>query len=143
MKKSILSVCLVTAVLMVGCMFLLFKIPRNEEKPDFYWIPEESGFVDYKIRNEKIIFSYTICFVNNLDEDISVAISAKFEESETRDWIQCNDFIMGCDEQGNMKYEVVKSKEKKNVIFHFEGDYISSNVNTSLSFPNELILTTR
>ena len=143
MKRFFLSMCLITAFFMGGCMSLLSKMPRNEGETDFYWIPEESGFVDYQIRNDKIIFSYSICFVNDSEEDIAVAVSAKFKESEIKDWIQCEIFILGCDEDGNMKYELIESKGKKNVVFYFEGKYISSNVNTNLSFPDELILTTR
>lgn len=121
----------------------LSKTSYDEGETDFYWISENSYFVDYKIEENKIIFSYSICFKNDSDSDISVAVSARFKKSELNNWIKYQDFFMGYDEDGNMKYGVVKAREQKNVVFYFEGEYISSDINTKLSFPDELIITTR
>ena len=134
-------VTIVVIIAAIGSIPLLSDT-QQKEATDFYWIPEESYFVDYKIKNNKVIFSYSICFVNNSEEDVTVAVSANFKKNEIKDWIKYKNFFMGYDENGIMKSELIKSKEKENVIFYFEGEYISDKINTNLSFPNELILTT-
>ena len=134
-------VTIVVIIAAIGSIPLLSDT-QQKEATDFYWIPEESYFVDYKIKNNKVIFSYSICFVNNSEEDVTVAVSANFKKNEIKDWIKYKNFFMGYDENGIMKSELIKSKEKENVIFFFEGEYISDKINTNLSFPNELILTT-
>ncbi len=145
MKKSffIPLVLIVITLIFAGCFSSKVFKKADAEIPEFRWIPEESHFVDYEIQNDKVIFSYSICFVNDSNEDISVAVSAQFKKAEIKNWIQYESFFMGYDEKGNMKYQLVKAQEKKNVVFYFEGKYVSDNVNTNLSFPDELILTTR
>lgn len=148
MKKIILTVSIITVLLLIiGCMSMLLFLSSNtlndEGKSDFYWIEEESYFVDYVIENNKIVFSYSINFVNNSDSDVSVSVSTKFRKSEICKWIKYQDYFIGYDEYGNMKYETIKAGEQKNIIFYFEGDFISDNINTKLSFPNELIITTK
>ena len=93
--------------------FFLSKIPSGEDKTDFYWIPEKSHFVDYKIEKNKIIFSYSICFINDSESDVSVAVSAKFKKSEINKWIKYQSFFMGCDKDGNMKYSIIKAGEER------------------------------
>ncbi len=149
MKKLIftLSLIIVFLLFVIGGIFLvsffLSETRSDEEKTDFYWIPEKSYFVDYKIEKNKIVFSYSICFINNSESDVSVAVSAKFKKSEINKWIKYQSFFMGCDKEGNIKYNIIKAGEQKNVVFYFEGEYISRNINTELSFPDELIITTR
>ena len=90
MKKCYISIILLISIVLCGC-----NMNTQKEKSRFYWIPEESYFVDYKIIEDKIIFSYSICFVNDWDEDYSVDISAKFKKSELRNKITGNKYTGG------------------------------------------------
>ena len=132
MKKCYISIILLISIVLCGC-----NMNTRKEKSRFYWIPEESYFVDYKIIEDKIIFSYSICFVNDWDEDYAVDISAKFKKSELKNWIEYKKFYLGTSTDN-----VVKGHSKKNIIYYFEGKYLDGKMNTNISFPTEIILST-
>lgn len=107
------------------------------------WLKEESYFVDYEITSANTIkFRYSICLVNDTEDDITVSLSAKFEKNELKGWVEQDDFFLGCDENGNWLYQEIKGGEKKNVIFVFEGKYLGGDPNENLSFPSELMVMT-
>ena len=103
------------------------------------WNPEESYFVDYEINGEKIKFRYSICFHNHTSEPTEIGISAKFNKRELNGWLRYEGFFIGTDDRGILKYGLIKPKEKINIIYTFEGDYLGGTVNDSLSFPEELM----
>lgn len=107
------------------------------------WIPESSYFVDYQVTGDKIKFRYSVCYYNNTLDRIDIGIAAKFNKKELRGWLKYESFFFGMDDDGDMKYETVNPKEKKNIVFCFEGDYLGGSVNRNLSFPEEIILVTK
>ncbi len=143
-KTAPLYIAIGIAIIAIGAIltFLLSGIfQKGEEEKSFYWLPEESFFVDYDIVDEKTIkFRYTICFVNNLDVDTTISLSAKFDKKELAGWVVQTDGFMGCDENGELLYKEIKQGEKEFVTVTFEGKYLGGEVNENLSFPEELIL---
>ena len=133
MKKFCFAIAFVLlfSTLLSGCDI------NEGNKSKFYWIPEESYFVDYKIIDDEVVFSYSICFVNEWDEDYAVDISAKFKKTELRNWIEYKGFYLGTSTDN-----VIKGNSKKNIIYCFEGKYLGGKVNTDISFPTEIILST-
>lgn len=103
------------------------------------WIPEESYFVDYEINGEKIKFRYSICFHNHTSEPTEIGICAKFNKRELNGWLRYEGFFIGDDNDGLLKYGLIKPKEKTNIVYTFEGDYLGGTVNENLSFPEELM----
>ena len=104
------------------------------------WIAKDSYFVDYKITGDKIKFRYSVCYYNDTLDPIDIGMAAKFNKRELRGWLKDENFFFGMDDDGNMKYETINPKEKKNIVFCFEGDYLGGSVNKNLSFPEEIIL---
>lgn len=49
-------------------------------------------------------------------------------------------FFEGCDENSELLYEEIKSGEKENVVFVFEGEYLGGEIKQDISFPEEIIL---
>lgn len=137
MKKIIISFIVIPLFLMAGCMS---QSPQNNQKSSFYWIPEESGFLNYEIIGKKIIFSYSICFVNDSNEEQTVSLSAKFKPKELKGWVKETGFFIGNDEKGNLLNEKIPARSKEKLTFFFEGEYLGGKVNTNLSFPDEIIL---
>ncbi len=146
MKKQLIPAIVISAILIISCglgvwmVFSVFDKPeQTDENNTLRWIAEESCFVDYEIVEDTVKFRYSICFENNSDEDDTISILAKFKKSELKDWIKADEFIFGCDETGERLHEKIKQGEKKNVVFVFEGEYLGGEVNTNLSFPDEIM----
>ncbi len=146
MKKQLIPTIIISTILIIVCcfgawiVFSIFDTPeQNDNSNTLHWIAEESYFVDYEIIGDTVKFRYSICFENNSDEDDTISILAKFKKSELKDWIKADEFIFGCDETGERLYEEIKKGEKKNVVFVFEGEYLGGEVNTNLSFPDEIM----
>ena len=128
---------LLVLVLMILCASCDFA-PQESK---FYWIPEESFFVDYEITENKTVrFRYSIALVNDYDASVTASVSAKFKENETSGWLKETDFLMGRNEEGTWYYVPFEAGEKKNVIFVFEGSYAGGQVNENLSFPELLYM---
>lgn len=136
MKQIILSGVLFLSFIMV---FLTSCLNYNQEKSAIEWIPEESHFVDYEINENRIKFQYSICFNNNSNESFDIGITAKFNKSELNKWLKYEDFFIGEDKNGKMNYETILPKEKRNISYYFEGEYLGGLVNEQLSFPEEII----
>ena len=120
---------LTVMLLLTGCAF------HKDQPSEFYWIPEESYFAGYKIVGDKVVFAYSICFVNDGEEDYAANVSAKFKRSELSKWVEYKDFFLGSAED-----ETVKAGTKKNITYYYEGKYLGGEVNTELSFPEEMIV---
>ena len=125
------------AVLLWGCRFT-----GSDPDSSFYWLPEESGFVDYEIDGDCVRFRYRICFVNEDQQDISVKLSAAFSNSELTGWVESKEFFDGLDDEGQWDYQTVKASGKTQLVYTFEGTYLGGEVNTALSFPDELMVST-
>lgn len=138
MKQWILTVCVALTVLLTGGCTAFTGY--DEEKDVLYWVPEESNFVQYEIVDEKIRFSYSICFVNDSEEAQTISLSAKFNSNELEGWIKNSGFFLGNNEQGELLKEEISPGTKENITFYFEGDYLGGTVNNELSFPCEIIL---
>ena len=128
---SAIAFILFFSIVLSGCTMI-----KEKEKSKLYWVPEESYFVGYEIIDDNVVFSYSICFVNNWNDDYVVDVSAKFQKSEMKNWIEYKDFYLGTSNDGT-----VKANSKKNIVYSFKGKYLGGKVNTNISFPKELILT--
>ena len=141
MKNHIRILAFLLGIVMITALSACGK--QRDSEPTLHWLKEESRFVDYEITDENTVkFRYSICFVNDTEEDATVTVSAKFNKKELADWVEAEgqDFFTGCDENGEMLYAVIESGEKKNVTVVFEGNYLGGTVNEALSFPEELML---
>ena len=117
----------------------------EKEYPALKWFPEKSHFLDYKIEGHVVTFRYKILFKNFTNEDIAVGITAIFEKSYTKDWVEENEFLATFSKSDNdLKdgYAVVKANNSTYVIASFSGTFTGGKVNTNLSFPEEIILIT-
>lgn len=145
MKHKILTIftAIILSLTIVLLSFTIFTIfyssNYNEGEIIFTWIPEESYFVDYEINGNKIKFQYSICFENKDDEETEFMLSAKFKKSELEGWIKYEKFFDGMDENGESSYRKIPPHTKMNMSFYFEGDYLGGEVNTHISFPEELL----
>ena len=140
----ILSLFSIAIIFVLGLTIysIIHSTPTNEKprKNTISWSSEESYFVDYKIDNDKVMFRYSICFYNGTEEPVEVSLGAKFNSLELDGWFKCEDnFFEGLGEDGKHKYEVLNPKETKNIVFCFKGDYLGGEVNTNLSFPEEIL----
>ena len=64
----------------------------------------------------------------------------KFIKKELDGWLRYEKFFIGTDDNdGLLKYGLIKPKEKTNIIYTFEGNYLGGTVNDTLSFPEELM----
>ncbi len=88
MKKihSAIILVLLLSTFLSGCNFKKNNA-ATENDSKFSWLPSESYFVEYDIIGDKVIFKYSICFVNDWDEDYAVNVSAKFKKSMAREII--------------------------------------------------------
>ena len=111
----------------------------NQDRCSIEWIPEESYFVNYEIHENKVKFQYSICFKNYTNEVVDIGITAKFNKVDLKNWLQFEDYFIGQDKNGEMKYGKILPKEKNNINFYFEGEYLGGLVNEQLSFPEEII----
>ena len=125
----VLAISVLMVMLLTGCDFY------EDQSSEFYWIPEESYFAGYEIVDDKVVFAYSICFVNDGEEDYAASVSAKFKRSELSGWVEYKDFFLGSAED-----ETVKAGTKKNIVYYYEGKYLGGEVNTNLSFPQEMIV---
>lgn len=136
MKKWIsLFLCIILMMLLCSC-----GVDNADADSSIYWIKEESSFVDYEISGDIVRFRYSICFVNEMQEHADVKIAAKFSGKELSRWIENKDYFEGLDDHGEWNYQRIKSGEKAQLIYTFEGKYLGGDVNEKLSFPQELIL---
>lgn len=137
MKKVLSIFIVVLTVIFIAASCGIYE--DNNNGTALSWVPEKSGFKDYKIDKDKIMFCYSIYFINNDVDACELSLAAKFEKSELDGWFSLIDtddeFLFGLDENGRDKYIVLKPKEKKKVDFWFEGKYAGGKVNTNLSFP--------
>lgn len=115
-----------------------FRSPEQESS--FYWLPEESGFVDYEIDGDCVRFRYRICFVNETKQDVSIKVSAAFSPKELAGWVESKDYFDGLNNRGDWTYQTVGSFCKNQLIYTFEGKYLGGEVNTELSFPEDLMV---
>lgn len=125
-------------ILLSGCLMMTDHADDGDPNT-LRWIPEESRFLDYEITENRIRFKYSICFENGFDTDEMISLSAKFARKELKGWLKYESFFEGCDETGNRAYYLIKSGEKVNLVFVFEGEYLGGSVNENLSFPEELL----
>ncbi|MBO5797317.1 MAG: hypothetical protein J6R77_03105 [Clostridia bacterium] len=133
---------LLTLVIMLGLLAGCSTVKEPDTDNTLHWVSEESFFVDYEITDNDIVkFRYSICFVNNSAYDLTVSLSARFSEKDLKGWLKYEDFFWGYDENHSPFYTEIKSGEKANVVFVFEGEYLGGSVNEKLSFPEEIILT--
>lgn len=137
--KKYLSILLLFsfAALLWGCHF-----SASDPDSSFYWLPEESGFVDYEINGDCVRFWYRICFVNEDQQDIKVKLSAAFSGSELTGWVASKEYFDGLDDEGQWSYRTVKASGKTELVYIFEGKYLGGEVNTDLAFPEELMVAT-
>ncbi len=126
-------------ILLIIPMILSSCLNHHSEDVALSWIPEESNFVDYEINGGKIKFRYSICFYNHTSEPTEIGLAAKFNKKELDGWLRYEKFFMGTDDNDELKYGLIKPKEKTNIIYTFEGDYLGGTVNDNLSFPEELM----
>lgn len=139
--KSLLSIVLVLPLCFgTGCTFH----PQNKEPESLRWIEEESYFVDYEITDSGLIkFRYSICYQNFFDRDVEIAITVDFKKRDLKGWakeLESHEGFVGCDENGERLYSIIKTGEKRNVVYTFEGEYLGGSVNTNLSFPDNLMM---
>jgi len=136
--------------LVIGVFLLVFMVVTicgcnaNSEPSKFRIIEEESFFAGYEIKGDRVIFSYSICFANDYEDDIHVELDARFKKSELKGWFERDDkddFIAGTTVIGEWgEGDIIKGGEKKNVLFYFEGKYLGGEVNENLSFPRQTML---
>jgi len=119
------------------------KESRTNVNETLHWIPEESTFVDYVIDGDRIRFRYSVCFKNGTKDDQCISLSATFRRDELSEWVKYEPLFEGCDESGERLETVIRSGEKKKVLYVFEGEYLGGPVNTRLSFPEYLTLVNR
>ena len=67
----VLAISVLMVMLLTGCDFY------EDQPSEFYWIPEESCFAGYEIVDDKVVFAYSICFVNELLINVSHKFSFK------------------------------------------------------------------
>lgn len=124
--------------------FTLAGCSRNcsgiDHDSSVYWLPEESGFVDYEIDGDCVRFRYRICFVNETEQDVSIKVSAAFSPKELAGWVESKDYFDGFNNRGDWTYQTVGSFCKNQLIYTFEGKYLGGEVNTNLSFPEDLMV---
>lgn len=136
-KLSVIILTLVLISILSVCLFLSYN--SEDESTTLEWNPENSYFLDYKIKNNRITFRYVIEFKNKSDTALSFQIGVKFSKKDTKGWLK-NEFLIGdtdyTDENG---YFPLDSNEKESIVFSFEGEYLGGNVNTNLSFPEEIL----
>lgn len=125
------------AALLWGCHFT-----ASDPDSSLYWLPEESGFVDYEIDGDCVRFRYRICFVNEDQQDINVKLSAAFSGNELTGWVENKEYFDGLDDEGQWSYRTVKASGKTELVYTFEGIYLGGEVNTKLSFPDKLMVAT-
>ena len=137
--KTVCALLAVVLVTMCGCH-------TNSEPSKLRIVKEESYFAGYEIKGDRVIFSYSICFANDYEEDFDILFSARFKKSELKGWFERDEkdtsFISGSPVIGEWKNFIIKSGEKKNVLLYFEGQYLGGEVNENLSFPLEIMLST-
>lgn len=137
--KKYLSILLLFsfAALLWGCHFT-----ASDPNSSLYWLPEGSGFVDYEIDGDCVRFRYRICFVNEDQQDVNVKLSAAFSGNELTGWVESKEYFDGLDDEGQWSYRTVKASGKTELVYTFEGRYLGGDVNTELSFPDELMVAT-
>lgn len=137
--KKYLSILLLFsfAALLWGCHFT-----ASDPNSSLYWLPEGSGFVDYEIDGDCVRFRYRICFVNEDQQDINIKISAAFSGNELTGWVESKEYFDGLDDEGQWSYRTVKASGKTELVYTFEGRCLGGDVNTELSFPDELMVAT-
>lgn len=142
MKKiMIVTLCFfIIGGIVISLLFNIFKQPNANEEVTFRWLPEESYFVNYEITKKNTVkVWYSICFVNNDDEDLTISLYAKFKKKDVKGWLEY-DFLEGVDDNGKTLRAEIKSGEKTNIIFVFEGAYLGGLVSENITFPEELIV---
>lgn len=145
MKKW--SIFLVVIIFLLAFMVVtMCSCNANSEPSKLRIVKEESYFAGYEIKGDRVIFSYSICFANDYEEDFDILFSARFKKSELKGWFERDEkdtsFISGSPVIGEWKNFIIKSGEKKNVLLYFEGQYLGGEVNENLSFPLEIMLST-
>ena len=136
MKKLLLDIILIIIIPIT----LTSCTNNHSDEIALSFIPEESNFVDYEINGDRIKFRYSICFYNHTSEPTEIGVSAKFIKKELDGWLRYEKFFIGTDDNdGLLKYGLIKPKEKTNIIYTFEGNYLGGTVNDTLSFPEELM----
>lgn len=119
-----------------------YTFVRVSDSSTLFWVEEESHFVDYTVNEDQVTFRYAICFINDSKDDVSIKLSAKFHTKDLQGWSSQQDFIAACDENGEWTYRNVPGGHKVVHIYSFSVPYNSGTVNSDISFPDEIILTT-
>ncbi len=140
--RKVLSLIIVLAFIFAfgGCS--AFGGGKNDT-PVFTWNEYKSGFVDYEIKGERVYFNYEICFTNHSEEDIIISVAAIFKRKELKGWVKQEELSNGFwseDENGDIAQYRIPAKTEKSVVLNFDGQYLGGEVNTNLSFPEDLIL---
>lgn len=85
---TIITVVLLTSTVLCGC-----SVHDAKEPSKLYWVPEESYFAGYEIVGDTVVFSYSICFVNDLDEDYAVVSVRGLKNQSCRAGLNMPTFI--------------------------------------------------
>lgn len=115
---------------------------RMSDSGTLFWVPEESQFVDYTINGDQVTFRYAICFINDSTDNYSIKLSAKFHAEDLSGWTDQCDFLDARDASGEWNDREVPGNHKVVHIYSFSVPYSGGAVNTDISFPEEIILTT-
>lgn len=135
-----LSVAICIAVGVILLLLIYKPTEQNNGDSSFYWLPDESYFVDYEIIGDEVKFRYAICFVNNSGHDLGVKLSAKFNAKSLKGWAASSGFLEGCDESGEWNYREIQNGKKIVLVYSFTTKYLGGSVNTKLPFPEEILL---
>ena len=140
MKRSIIFLLLVSLVVtMCGC-----KSGQVETNECITWIPEKSYLVSCELLpNNKVAIKYSIQFKSFVDEKCEFTLGAKFKRSETEGWLTQDTFLKGVDDNRNEMVATIEGKSECAYVFVFVGDYSGGNLPESISFPEDIIITTR
>ena len=130
--KRIICMIIVVADLLflASCRFIPAGLTEtNDNTETGFWIRNESYFVDYTIKGDKIQFRYSFCFQNLSDYDmILYAFSATFRKRDLKGWLKYEKGIEGVLDNGEDKV-LLPTGQKMNVVLVFEGEYLGGEVN--------------
>ena len=142
MLMKIIKVIIIGLLLALSLISIVSCYSLINTATSIEWIESKSYFKGGKTTEQgTVIFTYSICFKNNTEDDYEIGLSARFKKSELNGWVEYAKFFEG--RIGDDIYCLIKANEEKNVDFDFESKYLGGEIPTSLSFPEELIVATR
>ena len=127
------------AVIVLLMIWGIYDESQMNKEPALSWVKEETRFISYSVDENKVFFTYELCFENHTEWEITIySVGISLSKKQTQGWLKHENSY---GEKLDNKYTaVIPAGQKCNVTVTFEGEYLGGEPPTANLQPKKLTL---